>query len=260
MTACPVLGSGAVELYFYDELESRQRAEIEQHLSSCAECRRALEELRVIRDALASRPDVSAPPAGDWTAFMTRLDRALEAERTRPGVLPFGPRRGRFVAYVAMAALLALVTISVAVAMRAVRPHPAPAAALPREAARDADADFATLSEEHFERSKLVVLGLATKDPADRRADDWAYERELASSLLNDTRMYRLAAEDRGLSDIAGIMRDLEIVLLQTSLTDARDPSSLPRIQRLIEKRDLLEKMDAAGAASSVRPQGTKGI
>ena len=30
-------------------------------------------------------------------------------------------------------------------------------------------------------------------------AADWAYERELATSLLNDTRMYRLAAEDRGL-------------------------------------------------------------
>lgn len=259
MTTCPVQASGSVELYFYDELEARERADVDRHLSSCAECRRALEELRVIRDALASRPDVSAPPAGDWTAFMTRLDSALERERPRSGVLPFTPRRS-FVAYVAMAALLALVTISVAVAMRSVRPRPAPMAAPQPEVALDATADFATLSEEHFERSKLVVLGLATKDPADRRTDDWAYERELASSLLNDTRMYRLAAEDRGLSDIAGIMRDLEIVLLQTSLTDEKDPSSLPRIQRLIQRRDLLEKMDAVAAASSVRPQGTKGI
>ena len=39
-------------------------------------------------------------------------------------------------------------------------------------------------------------------------------------------------------------MRDLELVLLQTSLTDEQDPASLPQLQRLIQKRDLLEKMD----------------
>jgi hypothetical protein len=53
-----------------------------------------------------------------------------------------------------------------------------------------------------------------------------------------------LAAEDRGLTSLAGVMRDLELVLLQTSLTDDKDPASLPQLQRLIQKRDLLEKMD----------------
>ena len=38
-------------------------------------------------------------------------------------------------------------------------------------------------------------------------------------------------------------MRDLEMVLLQTSMTDSADPSALARLQRLIQKRDLLEKM-----------------
>ena len=79
------------------------------------------------------------------------------------------------------------------------------------------------LSEQHFERSKLVVLGLATKDPAQTRRSDWAYERELATSLLNDTRLYRLAAEDRGMTSLAGVMRDLELVLLQTSMADSDD-------------------------------------
>jgi hypothetical protein len=106
---------------------------------------------------------------------------------------------------------------------------------------------FEALSEEHFERSKLVVLGLATKDAEHVNAADWTYERQLAASLLVDTRMYRLAAEERGLRSLAGVMRDLELVLLQTSLTDETDPSSLPQIQRLIGKRDLLQKMEAVG-------------
>jgi hypothetical protein len=39
-------------------------------------------------------------------------------------------------------------------------------------------------------------------------------------------------------------MRDLELVLLQASLTDGTDPSALPQLQRLIRRRDLIEKMD----------------
>ena len=41
-------------------------------------------------------------------------------------------------------------------------------------------AAFTAMSEQHFERSKLVVLGLATKDPRAGNGD-WAYERELAT-------------------------------------------------------------------------------
>ena len=106
------------------------------------------------------------------------------------------------------------------------------------------NAVFAAMSQEHFERSKLVVLGLAAKDPSRQTPADWAYERELATSLLGDTRLYRLAAEDRGLDSVAAVMRDLELVLLQASLTDGTDPSALPQLQRLIRRRDLIEKMD----------------
>ena len=117
-------------------------------------------------------------------------------------------------------------------------------------AARSAEAAFAALSEQHFERSKLVVLGLANKDPHAAREADWAYERGLASNLLSDTRLYRLAAEERGMKTLAGVMGDLEIVLLQTSLADAPDAGALEQIQRLIHKRDLVTKMDASTTGS----------
>lgn len=106
-------------------------------------------------------------------------------------------------------------------------------------------AAFQAVTEEHFERSKLLVLGLAAKDSARAGAADWGYERGTAARMLSDTRIYRMAAEDRGLGSIASVMRDLELVLLQTSFTDDRDPASLPRIQRLIRRRDLIAKMDA---------------
>jgi hypothetical protein len=247
---CQRQRSGDLELYFYDELSPATRAELDDHVVACADCRTALSELHAIRTALASRPDVSAPPAGDWSQFMSRLDSAIAQQRSEsPRVVSFvAPPRRRYVEYLAMAALLALVTFSVAVAFRARHVPSAPGAASAVHhsvpATMKDNAAFAAMTEKHFERSKLVVLGLATKDPEGGSPVDWAYERELATSLLDDTRLYRLAAEDRGLDSLAGVMKDLELVLLQTSLTDDKDPATLPQIQRLIKRRDLIEKMD----------------
>jgi hypothetical protein len=269
MTPCGVQASGTdfyssgkIELYFYGELIPAERDACERHLAACELCRGALDELATIRDALAARPAVSAPPNGDWSAFMARLDRAIEEDGEqaagRPAIAaPPAPRaafgRRPYAGYLAMAALLALVTMSVVFAMRSrnAGPERANGTTQVEGAARPIGADaagqrqaFAALSEEHFERSKLVVLGLATMDAEHATSRDWTYERELASTLLADTRMYRMAAEDRGLQSLAGVMSDLEVVLLQTSLTDETDPASLAQIQRLIHKRDLLEKME----------------
>jgi hypothetical protein len=274
MNACEVQASGVVELYFYDELDRAARSSVASHVAGCRECRQAIEEMTVIREALASRPQVDAPLDGDWSAFMIRLDESIRTDRpaeTGARVLAIPARPGasrvsRNAPYLAFAALLTLVTSGVVYMSRQAAPQqqttgaqaiagtstpalpqPEPPAAVPATASTG----LAALSEQHFERSKLVVLGLASKDPRQTRDADWAYERGLASSLLDDTRLYRLAAEERGMKTLAGVMGDLEIVLLQTSLVDSPDPETLERIQRLIHKRDLVTKMDVAATMGS---------
>jgi Putative zinc-finger len=278
MKGCEIQASGAIALYFYDELDERERASVEEHLTACAECERALEELSTIRAALAARPQVDAPPDGDWRAFMIRLDEAVRFEkraRATASVIPM-PQAARprpalkYAQYVAAAAVVTLVISGIGYwARRDARPlppqraetqraagepvvatpvsAPAPIAAAPE---RRVEAAFASLSEQHFERSKLVVLGIANKDARVASQADWAFERELASSLLTDTRMYRMAAEEHGMKTLADVMGDLEIVLLQTSLAGTPDAESLEQIQRLIRKRDLVTKMDVATTGS----------
>ena len=73
--------SGTIEIYFYGELTPAERDVVEQHLAGCALCRQALEELHEIRAALAARPVVAGPPAGDWSAFMSRLEASIDARR-----------------------------------------------------------------------------------------------------------------------------------------------------------------------------------
>ena len=272
MTRCERQGSGDIELYFYGELEPGDRPAVERHLRSCAECRRALEEMSTIRSVLASTPRVDAPPHVNWAPFMRRLSEAFRAEADEvrgrsgdhPRVVAIGRARAemKLAPYLAIAALLTLVTSGVVYVARTV-PRPSPFASVDRmeplaapsvpapvpvSTGRSADAAFAALSEQHFERSKLVVLGLANKDPQRARNADWAYERGLATNLLSDTRLYRLAAEERGMKTLAGVMGDLEIVLLQTALADGPDAEVLGQIQRLIRKRDLVTKMDVAVA------------
>lgn len=252
---CRVLAAGMIELHFYGDLPPGSRAGIQGHLRQCAECRRALEDLSLIRSALASRPDVAAPPGGDWSGFMAGLDGALRRAPTgisgaRSAAVAALPIRRRLAPYFATAALLALVTLSVLTVARhrpAVAPGPDVSDAVRTpEAIADAsrDAGLVSLSGQHFQRSKLVVLGLATRDAGGAAGDDWAYERELASTLLSDTRLYRLAVEERGMNTLAGVMRDLEMVLLQASMSSQPDPASLREIQRLIRRRDLLTKMN----------------
>jgi hypothetical protein len=189
---------------------------------------------------------------------MRRLDRVLGIETPAGTVAPFPPPRAGvqrpLMNALALAALLAVVAASVFLASQArqrlVGSHAAPIVAATQPASTDVEpiqAGLASVSARHLERSKLVVLGLATRESTATEGADWSYERELASSLLNDTRLYRLAAEQRGLTSLASVMRDLELVLLQTSMAEATDDAALPRIQRLIRKRGLVQKMNVVG-------------
>lgn len=268
MTPCRIQQSPTIELYFYDELADAERHAVKQHLAECEECRRALEELTLIRSALESCPAVKAPPGGDWSAFMLRLDTAIRADAAPPSstnrrqVLGFGSHR--VTAVLAMAALIVFVTFAVFMVMRnrsapiGSEPAYAPSAVSrtppPSEVPVRAELDtaLAQISERHLERSKLVVLGLATKDPDDLRGENWDYERTLASTLLSDTRLYRQTCEERGMNSLADVLRDLEVVLLQTSMSETSDAESLAQLQRLIRRRDLISKMDVVATTGLV--------
>ena len=78
------------------------------------------------------------------------------------------------------------------------------------------------------------MLGLASLDQADARGRLAWHERRLAGTLLDDTRLYRQAAQEHGMTDMAHVMRDLETVLIETSMSDTSDRGALARVQRLI--------------------------
>jgi len=280
MTACELFETPDIELYFYGELDPVDRARVDAHLRGCTPCRQRLEDLHAIRRALADRPVVDAPPSGDWSGFMRRLDAAVQPSRAALRVASGEPERAvvlerdrpsrsaRRLAsrhVLALAAMLALVVTGVFMAARFRAADPAqhivkidtnvveakPEVPAVPESAKADERALREVSAEHLERSKLVVLGLATRDPHETKSDDWQYERTLAGTLLSDTRLYRLTAQDRGMSDVARVMRDLETVLLETSMSDEADRDALARVQKLIARRDLVLKMQVVATTGS---------
>ena len=260
MSACDFAVPSDIELYFYDELDAGESARVAAHLRECADCRQRFEDLDAIRHALAGVAAVDAPPAGDWSGFMRRLDAACGIDVARAGTALSRSAREYWSArqLLALAATVTLVTTAVfmAAGVRRVRDTPTAQAARPSMGhavpalVPAQERSLREVSAEHLERSKLVVLGLATLDPG-AKASDWQYERQLASSLLSDTRLYRMAAQDRGMTDVARVMRDLETVLIEASMSDNSDRDALERVQKLISRRDLVVKMQvvASGAA-----------
>ncbi len=75
-------------LHALGALPPDEAAAVREHVAGCAECRRELEELPPLLDALVAWPtDVLSPPAGLWD----RLARRIGEEAGQPPLLPEPP-------------------------------------------------------------------------------------------------------------------------------------------------------------------------
>jgi hypothetical protein len=241
-------GSDRVELYFYDELPPAERAAFETHLAGCAACRAALGELKEIREALAPMRAQAERSEFEWRAFMRRLDARLDAE-TAALAQPW--RSGLFAA-AGIAAMLVMAVATGALWQKWSGQDDGPSREFAGPSRQPGDAggspaDRPTSREpaaELLDRAKIVLLGLANKDSGAVSADDWAYERSLAASLLPDTRLHRLAALESGDAEMASLLNDLEVLMLQASFAAEPDRATLARLQRYINRRDLLVRTE----------------
>ena len=148
--------------------------------------------------ALAARPAVDAPPAGDWSGScagsMARSVSHAVASHPAPVILEHDGRTVDRAAVVAPGRDAragrdgclhgGALQGSDPLAIVQVAPASWRGAATRRGRCRGADesrgtsASLREVSVEHLERSKLVVLGLTTRDPSETTADDWQYERD----------------------------------------------------------------------------------
>jgi hypothetical protein len=235
-------GDEIVELHFYGELPPVDVPAAAAHIAGCQACRQSLADLRAIDAALSARR-VDAPPAGDWSGFMRRLDARIDAAPER--LVPAEPRAAAARhSWMQAAAALFLIASGVAAGWMMSRLSDTPPSASLVSAA--ADRAIADAGDSGLERARMVLAGLAGKDAN----DGWSLERGMAARLLPEVTLIRQAAAQRGRSDLEDILMDVETLLLQASYAETDDPETLARLRGMIDRRDLLMRLSVASGSA----------
>jgi hypothetical protein len=218
-----------------------RRAELQQHLDGCADCRALLADLQQIHD-LAGTLDRPAPPDGVWLQIAGRL---RQAGRVQPP--PVEPARHSRYALLGIAAgLVAAIGASLVLLLPFLRggTEQPPAQA----AAGNAAGDEAVQSiEDHFRLAdQHMQAGIAKLEEA-ARAEDTSIDPQTAAMLKKNLEMIDQAiAESR-----AALKAEPQSTIARDSLFNALR-RKVGLLQDTLALMNEMRQGDAAGAAQAI--------
>jgi hypothetical protein len=213
-------------LHYYGEPEG---ADIDNHLAVCSECRSQYTQLQQVLNVV----DMPVPERDAdyedrvWNGFAPALG-------VRRRFSWWAPRQ-----WAAVAAMGALVVVAF-VAGRYSPSIDKPNIAATQPGVRERVLVVAVGG--HLERSQMVLVEL--KNLPDGQKFDISDEQSFAADLLSENRLYRQTATSAGEAGLAGILDDLERVLLEVVHSPSTISSAeLDDIREQIENQGLLFKM-----------------
>jgi putative zinc finger protein len=232
-----------------------RRADLERHLSDCAECRSLLSDMETIRN-VADTLDPLEPPDGVWLQIAGRLRQ--EGRVTLPPALP--PAPARHVALLAIAASL-LLAVGAAIVMLLTEYRPGNTATQPGSASAttaqpgDAGADIGLesveaefrLAEQHYQNAIAKLEQAARLDQTAAGQDPDALDAQTAAMMQK-----HLQVIDQAIAESRSALRS------EPSSAPARDSlfDALRRkvalLQDTIALMNEMRKGNSAGAAQIV--------
>jgi hypothetical protein len=248
--------------YVERDLTPAEHVRVATHLETCADCALFVTDVQQIaRDASALGP--MEPPPQVWNRIQSSIVHRPASFVERPasfvGRSTMDDRRStlpRFSWALATAALVVLAFLT----GRLVNQREQQSTSQHVAGVSRVGADQAVVRErvlliavgDHLERSQMVLVELAhaeSNGPLDISA-----ERQLADDLVASNRLYRQTAQQMGQDNVAGVLDELERVLVEV----ARGPSTvsmqqLADIQQRIESQGILFKVKVIG--SEIRQQ-----
>ena len=244
-------------LHYYGEARPAEHG-IESHLESCAECRASWHQLRRVMEAIDTAPVPEPGPSFERTVW-ARL--APELPHAKPaGTLARWFSAPRLVMAGSLAALVLVVA-----ALRFM-PGMAPAATTVAESGETHQEQvMLTAVSDHIERSQVVLVEMANAAPGPD-AVDVSLERNAADDLVSAGRLYRETAIQTGNLQLAALLEELEMVLVDIARgPEALSADQLSAIRAQIEQQELIFKLQVLGAdvkarrqsATQIKPQRT---
>jgi hypothetical protein len=240
------------ELIAYHDGEPHGREAIAKHLGDCPECRAELERIDALLAALHAIP--VPEPAEEygqrvWQQISPRLPRRRahwwDFLFSEPQDLHWlAPRR-----WVAAGAIAALV-LAAFIAGRFTRPVNGPDTSVALDANMVRERILVMAVGEHLGRSEMVLVELANTAPrnAAQKHVNISGEQRRAEDLLEENRLYRQTALEQGDSALAGVLDELERVLLDVAHSPQQvTPAQLEGMRQRIGARGILFKVRVVG-------------
>lgn len=231
-------------LFYYGEAPNAE--ELSCEIEASPELQRRFEALRGVLDAV-EEPEIPERHPSYGSAVWHRL--APELEKQRPALFwgwgLIKPRREW--------AMVAATLLLVVVAFLAGRLWPRDPADLVAGGFGGQERILLLTVADHLERSEMLLLELTNAQ--ENGELDISAERQLASQLRSDSRLYRQAAKQSGQTDVAVLLEQLERVLVELANSPETIPSSdLGDLRFVVEEGDLLFKVRVVG--SRLREEG----
>jgi len=104
---------------------------------------------------------------------------------------------------------------------------------------------------DHLDRSEMMLVELTNAEPgpADKKLVNISTEQKRAEDLLDENRLYRQTALQQGDSALAGVLDELERVLLDIAHSpEEMTPAQLEKIRQRMEAHGILFKVRVAGS------------
>jgi extradiol dioxygenase family protein len=228
-------------LHYYGEEGDTLAAE--QHLEGCGACRELYGSLQRVLNVVNSLP-IPERGAEYGAQVWQRIERQMPARRRRFALPPVW----RWATAGAVFASLLVV------AFLAGRFYPQ--SSKPTQlASADPQAGQRILLVavgDYLERSQMVLFELVNANP--KQTLDISAEQERAADLVSESRLYRQTAEHTGDTAVAGVLDDLDRVLLEIAHAPSQlTPGDLQKLRQRLEAEGILFKIRVLG--SNVRNQ-----
>lgn len=217
--------------------EGNNRPDTERHLGSCEACRArydSIENTLKRMDALAVPEPVSDFEARVWQRLQPELP-----------LLPKFPLLIPAWRWVGASAALAFMLV---LAFLAGRHYPEPAKRIPAVGNPESRESLLEVAVgDHLERSQMVLTELANTSSSGPL--DISFEQARAADLLGENRLYRQTALGAGDAVLAGVLDELERVLLEIAHAPSRiSPAELDELRLRLQAEGLLFKLRVLGA------------
>ena len=226
-------------------------AGIDAHLASCVDCRGAFQALRRVMETIDAAPVPEAGPSFERTVW-ARLQPAIEARPAASRWSWLSPRALVF------AGGLAAVVAGVLVWQLSVPFTNTGAADTVADAEAHRERVLLTAVSDHIEQSELVLVELANAETHDGGLDV-SLERTTADDLVSAGRLYRETARQTGDLQVAALLDELELVLLEIARgPDALSTEQLQGLRDQIDDQELIFKLRVLAANVRARQQSER--